>query len=33
MFSDMREILTAIFVVGLVATMAGAGIHAYFSDT
>jgi predicted ribosomally synthesized peptide with SipW-like signal peptide len=29
----MRKILTAIFVVGLVATIAGAGIYAYFSDT
>jgi predicted ribosomally synthesized peptide with SipW-like signal peptide len=29
----MRKILTAIFVVGLVATMAGAGMYAYFSDT
>jgi predicted ribosomally synthesized peptide with SipW-like signal peptide len=29
----MRKILTAIFLVGLVATMAGAGIYAYFSDT
>ena len=29
----MRKILTAIFVAGLVATMAGAGIYAYFSDT
>jgi predicted ribosomally synthesized peptide with SipW-like signal peptide len=29
----MRKILTAIFVVGLVATMAGAGLYAYFSDT
>ena len=29
----MRKILTAIFVVGLVATMAGTGIYAYFSDT
>jgi hypothetical protein len=29
----MRKIITAIFVVGLVATMAGAGIYAYFSDT
>jgi predicted ribosomally synthesized peptide with SipW-like signal peptide len=29
----MRKILTAIFVIGLVATMAGAGIYAYFSDT
>jgi len=29
----MRKILTAIFVVGLVATMAGAGIYAYFTDT
>jgi len=28
-----RKILTAVFVVGLVATMAGAGIYAYFSDT
>jgi predicted ribosomally synthesized peptide with SipW-like signal peptide len=27
------KILTAILVVGLVATMAGAGIYAYFSDT
>lgn len=27
------KILTAVFVVGLVATMAGAGIYAYFSDT
>ena len=29
----MRKILTAIFVAGLVATMAGVGIYAYFSDT
>jgi predicted ribosomally synthesized peptide with SipW-like signal peptide len=29
----MRKILTAIFVIGLVATIAGAGIYAYFSDT
>ena len=29
----MRKILTAIFVVGLVATIAGAGTFAYFSDT
>jgi len=29
----MRKILTAIFVVGLVATIAGVGIYAYFSDT
>jgi len=29
----MRKIITAIFVVGLVAAMAGAGLHAYFSDT
>lgn len=28
-----RKILTAVFVIGLVATMAGAGIYAYFSDT
>jgi len=28
-----RKVLTAVFVVGLVATMAGAGIYAYFSDT
>ena len=28
-----RKILTAIFVVGLVATIAGAGLYAYFSDT
>jgi predicted ribosomally synthesized peptide with SipW-like signal peptide len=27
------KIFTAIFVVGLVATMAGAGLYAYFSDT
>lgn len=29
----MRKILTAIFIIGLVATIAGAGIYAYFSDT
>lgn len=28
-----RRILTAVFVVGLVATIAGAGLYAYFSDT
>jgi predicted ribosomally synthesized peptide with SipW-like signal peptide len=28
-----RKILTAFFVIGLVATMAGAGLYAYFSDT
>lgn len=28
-----RKILTAVFVVGLVATIAGAGLYAYFSDT
>ena len=27
-----REILTAVFVVGLVATIAGAGLYAYFVD-
>jgi predicted ribosomally synthesized peptide with SipW-like signal peptide len=29
----MRKILTAIFIIGLVATMAGAGTYAYFSST
>jgi len=29
----MRKILTAIFITGLVATIAGAGLYAYFSDT
>jgi predicted ribosomally synthesized peptide with SipW-like signal peptide len=32
-FSDVRKILTAIFAIGLVATMTGAGLYAYFSDT
>jgi predicted ribosomally synthesized peptide with SipW-like signal peptide len=27
------KMLAAIFIVGLVATIAGAGIYAYFSDT